>query len=87
MIPAHESLKGEKPQSLTITYNGKHKQFRGEEFDVNVFGGLEQTAILVAPKPHSKLDGKVPYEIRKELEDNLVRMGYTKNPTYPSLHD
>ncbi|MBS3113902.1 hypothetical protein J4448_02270 [Candidatus Woesearchaeota archaeon] len=87
MVPAvYDKING-KPQSLTVIYNGRHQQFKGEEFNVTIFGGLELTAILLAPKPNSKLNGSVPDEIRPEIEAELRILGYTKKPIYPSLQD
>ena len=83
MIPAVADLKTQEPIKFTLVYRGKLQQFIGEELDITVFGGLEQKAIFVTPRDHSKLNGKVPDEIRPEIESELQTIGYNKKPTYP----
>ena len=83
MIPAVADLKSGEPKTLTMFYNGQFQEFKGEMFNVTVFGGLEQTAILISPQPHSKLNGNVPDQIKPELEEELKERGYNKKPIYP----
>ena len=88
MTNAIANAKSEESIKFNLVYNGRIAKYRGQQFNVEVVGGLEQKIIFVFPEPQQNPIGFVPPEIREELSASIRNLGY--KPTiiiYPSPWD